>query len=189
MADERAGSEHTPLETGSEIQEELLSFRASAAATSEWIESFLERLPNLPVLAQVEPGEVRSQLPAQPPEHGEPFTAVLDDLEKILLPGLTQWNHTRFFAYFPTTASEPGILARRDRARAAGARLGRAAARPAERVVRAHRRHRFHLHTLGAGRGPRGRRWAPRGRLLGGGSLLGRQGLPPARARAAHGSG
>jgi aromatic-L-amino-acid decarboxylase len=111
MADERAGSEHTPLETGSEVQEEVLSFRASAAATSEWIESFLERLPNLPVLAQVEPGEVRSQLPAQPPESGEPFTAVLDDLEKILLPGLTQWNHPRFFAYFPTTASEPGILA------------------------------------------------------------------------------
>lgn len=63
------------------------------------------------MLAQVEPGEVRSQLPAAPPEAGEPFSAVLEDLERILLPGLTQWNHPRFFAYFPTTTSEPGILA------------------------------------------------------------------------------
>jgi len=63
------------------------------------------------VLAQVEPGEVQAQLPAAPPEQGEPFSAVLEDLEQILLPGLTHWNHPRFFAYFPTTASEPGILA------------------------------------------------------------------------------
>lgn len=63
------------------------------------------------MLAQVEPGEVRSQLPAAPPEKGEPFSAVLEDLERIVLPGLTQWNHPRFFAYFPTTTSEPGILA------------------------------------------------------------------------------
>jgi aromatic-L-amino-acid decarboxylase len=111
MADERAGSEHTPLEADPERSEELTSFRASAAATSEWIASFLERLPELPVLAQVEPGEVQSQLPAAPPEQGEPFSAVLEDLEQILLPGLTQWNHPRFFAYFPTTTSEPGILA------------------------------------------------------------------------------
>ena len=111
MADERAGSEHTPLETDPERSQELLSFRASAAATSEWIASFLERLPELPVLAQVEPGDVQAQLPAAPPEQGEPFSAVLEDLERIILPGLTQWNHPRFFAYFPTTTSEPGILA------------------------------------------------------------------------------
>jgi len=111
MADERAGSEHAPLETDPALQEELLSFRASAAAASEWVARFLERLPELPVLAQVEPGEVQAQLPSEPPEHGEPFAAVLDDLERIVLPGLTHWNHPRFFAYFPTTASEPGILA------------------------------------------------------------------------------
>ncbi|MGC9974989.1 MAG: aminotransferase class V-fold PLP-dependent enzyme [Gaiellaceae bacterium] len=97
--------------TDSSRREELLSFRESAQAASEWVASFLERLPDLPVLAQVEPGEVRSQLPAQAPEQGEPFAAVLDDLERILLPGLTHWNHPRFFAYFPNTASEPGILA------------------------------------------------------------------------------
>ena len=92
-------------------QEEILSFRQSAEAASEWVAGFLERLPELPVLAQVEPGEVLAQLPAEPPEQGEPFSAVLEDLEQIILPGLTHWNHPRFFAYFPTTASEPGILA------------------------------------------------------------------------------
>jgi aromatic-L-amino-acid decarboxylase len=75
------------------------------------VAGFLERLPELPVLAQVEPGEVLAQLPSEPPEQGEPFSAVLEDLERIILPGLTHWNHPRFFAYFPTTASEPGILA------------------------------------------------------------------------------
>jgi aromatic-L-amino-acid decarboxylase len=99
------------LEAGAAREEELLSFRASAAAASDWVARFLERLPDLPVLAQVEPGEIRSRLPAAPPERGEPFTAVIEDLEKILLPGITHWNHPRFFAYFPTTASEPGILA------------------------------------------------------------------------------
>jgi aromatic-L-amino-acid decarboxylase len=111
MADERAGTEHAPLGTGPARREELLSFRQSAEAASEWVARFLERLPELPVLARVEPGEVRAQLAAAPPEQGEPFAAVLDDLEKIVLPGLTHWNHPRFFAYFPTTASEPGILA------------------------------------------------------------------------------
>ncbi|MGD0167206.1 MAG: aminotransferase class V-fold PLP-dependent enzyme [Gaiellaceae bacterium] len=111
MADERAGTEHPFLGTDPARPEELLSFRASAAAASEWAAAFLERLPELPVLAQVEPGDIRAQLPAAPPERGEPFSAVLDDLERILLPGLTHWNHPRFFAYFPTTASEPGILA------------------------------------------------------------------------------
>jgi aromatic-L-amino-acid decarboxylase len=111
MADERASAEYTPLEAGTERQEELLSFRESARAAAEWVASYLERLPELPVLAQVEPGELRAQLPARPPERGEPFSAVLDDLERILLPGITHWNHPRFFAYFPTSASEPGILA------------------------------------------------------------------------------
>jgi aromatic-L-amino-acid decarboxylase len=99
------------VEAGAAREDEILSFRSSAAAATDWVAGFLGRLHDLPVLAQVEPGEVRSRLPAAPPEQGEPFTAVIDDLEKILLPGITHWNHPRFFAYFPTTASEPGILA------------------------------------------------------------------------------
>jgi aromatic-L-amino-acid/L-tryptophan decarboxylase len=63
------------------------------------------------VLAQVQPGEIRSRLPPSAPEDPEPFTAVLRDLDEILLPGITHWQHPRFFAYFAVTSSEPAILA------------------------------------------------------------------------------
>jgi aromatic-L-amino-acid decarboxylase len=63
------------------------------------------------VLAQVAPGELSAQLPASPPERGEPFAAVLRDLDELIVPALTHWQHPRFFAYFAVTASEPGILA------------------------------------------------------------------------------
>jgi len=63
------------------------------------------------VLSRVEPGDVRAALPASPPDDPEPFAAVLDDLDGILLPGVTHWQSPRFFAYFATTGSEPGILA------------------------------------------------------------------------------
>ena len=80
-------------------------------ATLEWIERYLERVRELPVLAQVEPGEIRARLPEHPPEHGEPFSNLLRDLDDVLLPGLTHWQSPRFFAYFATCASEPAILA------------------------------------------------------------------------------
>jgi aromatic-L-amino-acid/L-tryptophan decarboxylase len=81
------------------------------AATLEWIDSYLKRVRELPVLAQVGPGEIRSRLPAHPPEQGEPFANLLRDLDDVLLPGLTHWQSPRFFAYFATCASEPAILA------------------------------------------------------------------------------
>ncbi len=72
---------------------------------------YLETMRDLPVRAPVEPGEVRAKLPASPPEEAEPFEAVLRDLDEIVVPGTTHWNHPRFFAYFAITGSEPGILA------------------------------------------------------------------------------
>jgi aromatic-L-amino-acid/L-tryptophan decarboxylase len=86
-------------------------FRADAAAAAEWVARYLEGVRELPVLAQVEPGEIRSALPASPPEGAEPFGAVLRDLDDLLLPGMTHWNHPRFFAYFAISGTEPGILA------------------------------------------------------------------------------
>jgi aromatic-L-amino-acid/L-tryptophan decarboxylase len=65
----------------------------------------------LPVLSQVEPGAIRDALPPSPPDEPEPFSAVLADLDTVLLPGLTHWQSPRFFAYFATTGSEPGVLA------------------------------------------------------------------------------
>ena len=88
-----------------------MSFREDGAAALEWVASYLERVGELSVLAQVEPGEIRSRLPASPPEQAEPFANVLRDLDDVLLPGLTHWQSPRFFAYFASTASEPGILA------------------------------------------------------------------------------
>ena len=86
-------------------------FREDGRETLEWVARYLERVDELPVLAQVEPGEVRSRLPASPPEEGEPFSAVLRDLDEILLPAMTHWQHPRYFAYFANSSSEPAILA------------------------------------------------------------------------------
>jgi aromatic-L-amino-acid decarboxylase len=88
-----------------------VTFREDGLAALEWAARYLERVHELPVLAQVQPGEIRAHLPATPPEHGEPFSAVLRDLDEILLPGITHWQHPRFFAYFAVSASEPAILA------------------------------------------------------------------------------
>jgi aromatic-L-amino-acid/L-tryptophan decarboxylase len=87
------------------------SFRDDGAAAVDWVASYLERVGELPVLAQVEPGKLRSRLPQAPPETPEPFAAVLRDLDEVLLPAVTHWQSPRFFAYFPSTGSEPGILA------------------------------------------------------------------------------
>jgi aromatic-L-amino-acid decarboxylase len=88
-----------------------VSFRDDGAAAVGWVAGYLERVRELPVLAQVTPGEIRARLPASPPDAPEPFRDVLRDLDDILLPGLTHWQSPRFFAYFANTASEPGILA------------------------------------------------------------------------------
>jgi aromatic-L-amino-acid decarboxylase len=89
----------------------LTDLRADGAAALEWAARYLERVDELPVLAQVEPGQVRARLPASPPDEPEPFSAVLRDLDEILLPGITHWQHPRYFAYFATSSSEPAILA------------------------------------------------------------------------------
>jgi aromatic-L-amino-acid decarboxylase len=89
----------------------MSDFRADGAAALEWAARYLEGVRELPVLSRVEPGAVRAALPAAPPDEPEPFAAVLQDLDDVLLPGITHWNHPRFFAYFAISGSEPGILA------------------------------------------------------------------------------
>ena len=88
-----------------------MTFREDGAAALEWAARYLERVGELPVLAQVQPGEIRARLPASAPDRPEPFADVLRDLDEILLPGITHWQSPRFFAYFAVSASEPGILA------------------------------------------------------------------------------
>jgi aromatic-L-amino-acid decarboxylase len=88
-----------------------MNLRDDGAAALEWAASYLESVRERPVLARVQPGEIRAALPDAPPEEPEEFAAVLRDLDEVLLPGITHWQHPGFFAYFATTGSEPGILA------------------------------------------------------------------------------
>jgi aromatic-L-amino-acid decarboxylase len=88
-----------------------VDLRRDGTAALEWAASYLERVGELPVLAQVEPGWLLERLPDSPPETGEPFSALLDDLDRLILPAVTHWQHPRFLAYFANTASEPAILA------------------------------------------------------------------------------
>ena len=85
-------------------------FRRHGHALVDWIATYLDGVERLPVSGAVEPGEVRAQLPASPPAAAEPFEAVLADLERVIVPGLTHWQHPSFFAYFPGNANYPSIL-------------------------------------------------------------------------------
>jgi aromatic-L-amino-acid decarboxylase len=85
-------------------------FRACGRAVVDWIADYQERVESMPVLSKAEPGEVRAALPASPPEHGESFEAILEDVDRIVMPGITHWQSPNFFAYFPANASGPAIL-------------------------------------------------------------------------------
>ncbi|MGH9480476.1 MAG: pyridoxal-dependent decarboxylase [Terriglobales bacterium] len=85
-------------------------FRRCGHALIDWIADYRVRVETLPVLAQVRPGEVRAALPAAAPASGEGFGAILADVERVLLPGITHWQSPNFFAYFPSNSSGPSIL-------------------------------------------------------------------------------
>src|SRR4029077_17823256 len=87
------------------------SFRRHGHDLVDWIAEYLEHSEKYPVLARVKPGEIAAALPSQAPEEGEPFDAIMADFERVLVPGLTHWNHPGFLAYFAITASAPGVLA------------------------------------------------------------------------------
>ena len=89
---------------------DIESFRRDGHLLIDWIAEYLAHPERYPVLAQVEPGQVRRALPEEPPEKPESLEAILQDVEKIIVPGLTHWNHPGFFAYFAITGSGPGIL-------------------------------------------------------------------------------
>jgi len=85
-------------------------FREHGKRVIDWIADYMAGIESYPVRSRVRPGEVRAALPAYPPERGEPFERVLADLDAILLPGVTHWQHPSFFAYFPANTSGPAIL-------------------------------------------------------------------------------
>ena len=79
------------------------AFRRHGHELVDWIADYLEHSDRYPVLARVKPGEIAAALPAHAPEDPEPFDAIMADFERVLVPGLTHWNHPRFFAYFAIT--------------------------------------------------------------------------------------
>jgi aromatic-L-amino-acid decarboxylase len=81
------------------------------ARVGRWIEEYLAHPEAHPVLSSVRPGEIAARLPARAPDEPEAFERILEDFETVILPGITHWNHPRFFAYFATSAAPAAIAA------------------------------------------------------------------------------
>ena len=86
-------------------------FRKYGYQLIDWITEYLKDAEKYPVLSRINPGDVKNKIPLQPPVKPEQFAEVLKDVDKIIIPGMTHWNHPNFMAYFNSTASAPGILA------------------------------------------------------------------------------
>ena len=85
-------------------------FRRQGHAVVDWIADYHSRIESFPVLSRVQPGEIRAQLPPSAPMQGEAFDAILADIDRVVLPGITHWQSPNFYAYFPANASGPAIL-------------------------------------------------------------------------------
>ena len=85
-------------------------FRQQGKQVVDWIADYYDRIESLPVLSQVRPGAIRDSLPHHPPSQGEAFGLLLNDIDRVILPGVTHWQSPNFFAYFPANASGPAIL-------------------------------------------------------------------------------
>ena len=86
-------------------------FRQAAHQHADWIAEYFEHVREFPVLPDTTPGELAAQLPAKAPELGEPIDAIFADFQSAVFPRLTRWNHPRFFAYYPSSATPPSVLA------------------------------------------------------------------------------
>lgn len=85
-------------------------FREYGRAVVDWIADYYAGIEGFPVVSQVRPGDTRKLLPPEAPTHPEEFSAILRDLNEVVLPGVTHWQSPNFFAYFPANASGPAIL-------------------------------------------------------------------------------
>lgn len=86
-------------------------FRENGYKLIDWITDYLKEIEKYPPLPQIKLGEIFARIPIEPPQNGQEIEQVLDDIDKILIDGITHWNHPGFMAYFNSTSSGPGILA------------------------------------------------------------------------------
>jgi len=106
-------SHSTPAKTGfapdfGDMNKE--DFRRFGHEFVDWIADYFERVEDFPVLAAIEPGDLKAQLPESAPKQGEPMDRILADVDRLIVPALTHWSHPSFFAYFATSTSAPGIF-------------------------------------------------------------------------------
>ena len=85
-------------------------FRAAAHRAADWIADYFDHIDELPVLAAIEPGDLKAKLPTSAPVQGESMETIIADLDRLIVPALTHWSHPSFFAYFATSTSAPGIF-------------------------------------------------------------------------------
>jgi len=85
-------------------------FRRLGHELIDWVADYFEKIEDLPVLAAIEPGDLKAKLPAVPPATGESMEDIVADLDRLIVPALTHWSHPSFFAYFATSTSAPGIF-------------------------------------------------------------------------------
>lgn len=90
---------------------EIADLRTFGTQLSDWAADYLTNVRNRPVRAATRPGEIASQIPDTPPDAGDGFEAIFRDFEAIVMPGMTHWQHPRFFAYFTGNSSPPSVLA------------------------------------------------------------------------------
>lgn len=86
-------------------------FRENAHRLVDWMADYLDHIGDYPVSPAIQPGDIKNQLPRSAPESAESFDALFEDFKNIIMPGMTHWQHPQFYAYFPTGASKPSILA------------------------------------------------------------------------------
>jgi aromatic-L-amino-acid decarboxylase len=85
-------------------------FRAFGHRVVDWIADYRRDVADFPVMARTAPGAVKAALPAKPPLHPEPFDGILRDLDRVIMPGLSHWQHPSFFGYFPSNGTLSSVL-------------------------------------------------------------------------------
>ena len=89
----------------------MFDFKKWATKAVDWSADYFDSIRDRPVRPNIAPGSVSEKLPASPPEGPEDVATIFEDFEKIILPGMTHWQHPRFFAYFPANSSPPSVVA------------------------------------------------------------------------------